>query len=144
MSEPTSSEELRRREAFVESDAPRIVARVLEQLGATSQDVAQSIRQRGLSGVPGHFTACPVARAVRQSIATYRGLVGEETAWLLVSVGEDATFIGYEWIGEDGHTYTAPLDKRRRIENPLAVQAFIRRFDTGSAFQDLREPGTTV
>jgi hypothetical protein len=83
----------------------------LISLGATPEQVYQSLKDQNIKGRPNSNCDCPIAKYL-QTIS------GED-----ISVGSMDAYLGFEFV-----TYL-----------PLAVQGFIRRFDSVfNYFEDLR------
>lgn len=81
------------------------VQKALEELGDTPEQVAASLRELGIKGVPLHAVYCPIAKFVAKTI--YRSSTAQYSHSTWCSI--------WGW-------YAVP--------NPWAVSKFIEKFDT--------------
>ena len=104
------------------------LAMVLGSLGRTGDEVAQSLRQGGMTGIPSDVWDDPVATYVR---TLTRALVAPDS---LVAVMVTTDDVAISTIGAtlDPGDYQEVL-----VETPGPVEDFIDRFDAGEDYQDL-------
>lgn len=96
------------------------VGSLLNVLGNTADEVADSLRLRGIKGYKGDACQCPVANYLIAELGTYPG-----------------DLVTYDIV-----SYSTPDDSGFSFRTPEPVFQFILRFDTG-VYPDLRaERGT--
>ena len=97
------------------SDYKTRVAELLATLGETADDVAQSLRDRGITGEPESGDTCPIAMLIQREIPE-----SAEQIWTVEGLIPGWFVVRTDTFTPDGH-----------LSNPAAVREFIERFDDG-------------
>jgi len=107
---------------------PGWLAGVLSGLGATGDEVAQTLREGGATGTPTDIWDDPVASYIRRRV---RDLAGPD-ALVAVMVTSDDVMVTTAATSLDPGACQELL-----AETPEAVDDFLTRFDAGEDYQDL-------
>jgi hypothetical protein len=105
----------------VTADLRERIETLLGSLGETADEVAESLRRRGIKGAPECGDRCPIAMLIRQEVPQS---VNDE--WRSPMAVDGAWFVE--------RTRTTTPDGP--VNNPPAVEAFIRFFDDGMDVRD--------